>query len=137
MRANRGRDTGPELSLRRALFARGLRFRKHFRIELTDGAVRPDIVFTRAMVAVFVDGCFWHRCPIHASDPKVNSDYWLPKLDANAARDRRVDVSLAAAGWTVVRIWEHEIAATAADRISAILRRPGGESRESTIKPVD
>lgn len=132
MRANRSRDTGPELSLRRALFARGLRFRKHLRIALPDGAVRPDIVFTRARVAVFVDGCFWHRCPIHASDPKANSDYWLPKLDANAARDRRVGASLAAAGWTVVRIWEHEATATAADYISAVLRRAVSESHELT-----
>jgi DNA mismatch endonuclease, patch repair protein len=117
MLANRRSDTAPELALRSELHVRGLRFRKDHRVDLTDCAVRPDVVFTRARVAVFIDGCFWHRCPLHATDPKANSDYWGPKLRANAARDRRVDDALSAAGWTVVRIWEHEDVIDAADRV--------------------
>jgi DNA mismatch endonuclease, patch repair protein len=117
MLANRRADTAPEIALRRALHARGARFRKDHAVTLTGMSVRPDIVFTRARVAVFVDGCFWHRCPQHATDPKANSDYWGPKLRANVERDRLVDRVLTAAGWTVLRIWEHEDAADAADRV--------------------
>ena len=83
--------------------------------------VRPDIVFTRAALAVFVDGCFWHRCPVHGSSPKRNASYWEPKLDANVARDRRVDALLASHRWTVIRVWEHEDPRQAADRIASVL----------------
>lgn len=69
--------------------------------------VRPDIVFTRQRIAVFVDGCFWHRCPEHTSSPRSNQAYWLPKLKANVARDERVTAALGADGWRVERIWEH------------------------------
>jgi DNA mismatch endonuclease (patch repair protein) len=77
--------------------------------------VRPDIVFTRARIAVFVDGCFWHSCPLHGRAPKSNVAYWTPKLEANRARDVRVDTALASEGWAVVRIWEHENVDAAAD----------------------
>lgn len=86
------------------------------------GRARPDIVFTRTRVAVFVDGCFWHRCPEHESFPKTNADWWRKKLDANVTRDRTTDAALTEAGWTVIRIWEHEDLATAADRVEAIVR---------------
>jgi DNA mismatch endonuclease (patch repair protein) len=72
-----------------------------------------------------VDGCFWHRCPEHGSDPRRNGEFWRRKLDANVARDERVDAALAAAGWTVLRVWEHEPAGSAADRIIVALRRIG------------
>jgi DNA mismatch endonuclease, patch repair protein len=119
MLANRSIDTGPELALRRALHARGLRFRNGLRIEASGRHVKPDVVFTRARVAVFVDGCFWHRCPEHATDPKSNASYWQAKFDRNVTRDRAVDAALLAEGWQVVRVWEHERADAAAERVAA------------------
>lgn len=108
MRRNPRRDTAPEIALRRALHSRGMRFRKDHPIRTTERLVRPDVVFTRARVAVFIDGCFWHCCPVHGNVPRANTEYWVPKLARNAARDRDVNAALVAAGWTVVRGWEHE-----------------------------
>jgi DNA mismatch endonuclease (patch repair protein) len=109
MRAIRRTGTKPELALRSALHRQGYRFRKDYRLDLADGArVRPDIAFTARRVAVFVDGCFWHVCPEHGRDPAVNEWYWAPKLRRNIERDRAADAALAAAGWQVVRVWEHE-----------------------------
>ena len=108
MQANRRRDTKPEVALRSALHARGHRFRKDLRLDLGATKVRPDIVFTRRRVAVFVDGCFWHVCPWHGRQPTTNEWYWSPKLQRNVDRDRRANEALTAAGWTVVRVWEHE-----------------------------
>jgi DNA mismatch endonuclease, patch repair protein len=108
MRAIRRTDTKPELALRSALHRAGYRFRKDYRLDLDAGArVRPDIAFTARRVAVFVDGCFWHNCPEHGRNPAVNEWYWAPKLRRTAERDRAADAALAAAGWRVVRIWEH------------------------------
>ncbi|WP_083999785.1 very short patch repair endonuclease [Actinomadura kijaniata] len=108
MRANRRTDTKPEIALRRALHARGYRYRKDLRLDLPDGVrVRPDIVFTARKVAVFVDGCFWHVCPEHGREPTSNEWYWTPKLRRNVERDRTADAALQAAGWRVVRLWEH------------------------------
>lgn len=121
-RANRRVGTKPETMLRSALHRRGLRFRKDHLVRAGSVRVRPDIVFTRWRVAVFVDGCFWHRCPEHFHQPKRNLDYWVPKLEANVARDRRVDEALASDGWAVVRVWEHEDVAAAADRIADAVR---------------
>src|SRR5690242_18235278 len=89
-KANRGRDTAPERELRSALHRRGLRFRVHQRPE-PSLRVTADVVFRRARVAVFVDGCFWHRCPVHATKPKSNSEWWEAKLQANVDRDRRTE----------------------------------------------
>lgn len=108
MRANRGKDTGPELALRSALHRTGKRYRVHTRLTVGDLRVRPDVVFTRQRVAVFVDGCFWHACPQHGQLPVANRPYWTQKLEANVRRDRRAEAALTAAGWRVVRIWEHE-----------------------------
>lgn len=122
MQANRRRDTAPELALRSALHRAGFRYRCDSRIDLPRGRVRPDIVFTRRRVAVFVDGCFWHCCPEHGSKPSVNQSYWSPKLARNVERDARNTVWLTEAGWTVVRIWEHEDVASAMERVVAALR---------------
>jgi DNA mismatch endonuclease (patch repair protein) len=120
MLANRRVDTTPELRLRSELHRRGLRFRKDFRILLTDRvSVRPDIVFTRARVAVFVDGCFWHGCPDHFQMPRINRGYWEPKLARNVERDRGADAALVGSGWRVIRVWEHERTAAAAAFIEA------------------
>lgn len=122
MQANRRRDSAPELALRSALHRAGFRYRCDFRIDLPGGRVRPDIVFTRKRVAVFVDGCFWHCCPEHGSKPSVNQSYWSPKLARNVERDARNTAWLTEAGWTVVRIWEHEDITSAMEQITAALR---------------
>jgi DNA mismatch endonuclease, patch repair protein len=121
MKANRRCDTRPERELRSALHARGLRFRKDYRLDLDELRVRVDIAFPRSRVAVFVDGCFWHRCPEHASDPARNAEFWQRKLERNVERDGRVNRELAAAGWTVVRCWEHQSAQEAAERVTTVL----------------
>jgi len=118
---NRSRDTAPEVRLRAELHRRGLRFRKHRRPVATVRST-PDIVFGPARLAVFVDGCFWHCCPEHGRTPRGNAAYWVPKLARNVARDRRNEEALRAAGWQVIRVWEHEQIGAAADRVSAALR---------------
>ena len=131
MRANRPRDTAPELALRRELHRRGMRYRVH-RQPFPGLRCRPDVVFTRARVAVFVDGCFWHVCPEHATKPVANGDWWRRKLKANVERDRRNDDALSVAGWKVVRIWEHEDPADGADSVERALLEVARESRAVT-----
>ncbi|NKR77190.1 DNA mismatch endonuclease Vsr [Rhodococcus hoagii] len=121
MRAQRRRDTAPEVALRRELHRRGARFFVD-RAPLRGLRRRADLVFPRRRVAVYVDGCFWHSCPQHATSPKNNAQWWADKLAANVVRDRDTDTRLADAGWTVVRIWEHEDPTEAADRVQAALR---------------
>lgn len=123
MKGNRKRDTAPERALRSALFARGLRYRVDHPIRAAEGVrpIRADVVFVAARLAVFVDGCFWHGCPDHGTRPTRNSHYWDAKLQRNVERDRRHDLLLAEAGWTVVRIWEHADAEAAAARIAGLL----------------
>jgi len=123
-RANRRVDTAPERLLRSGLHRAGLRFRKDLPLRLDGLVVRPDVVFTRAKLAVFVDGCFWHSCPRHQHVPKRNRSYWVPKFAANRARDRRVDVALAVAGWRVVRIWEHDVPDPGVSVVVAALEGP-------------
>ncbi|MBT2365399.1 very short patch repair endonuclease [Streptomyces sp. ISL-10] len=133
MRANRSRDTGPELLLRRALHARGYRYRVASR-PLPELRRTADLVFSRAKVAVFVDGCFWHGCPIHHRLAKRNRDYWEEKIRKNRIRDEEVDEKLAAAGWLSIRIWEHENVASATSRVSEAVdsrRYPGLTSPQS------
>ena len=124
MRANRRTDTLPELALRSELHRRGLRYRVDLPVDvrMAGRRPRPDVVFTQKRIAVFVDGCFWHACPEHGELPVANREFWKDKLDATRARDRRTDSLLADAGWHVIRIWEHEPAMAAADRIEAAVR---------------
>lgn len=124
-KANRRSETKCEVLLRSELHRRGLRFRKDLLIRTSELRTHADVAFTRARLAVFVDGCFWHMCPEHAHLPKSNLAYWVPKLEANVARDRRVDESLTAAGWEVLRIWEHVPPSDAADLVETCLRRSG------------
>ena len=124
MRGNRRRDTRPERALRSALHARGLRFRVDLPLRLPEGRpVRPDVVFTRHRVAVFVDGCFWHGCPAHGNTPRANADYWVAKIERNRARDRRVDAGLLQVGWSSLRVWEHEPVDRALERVVGALER--------------
>lgn len=123
-KANRGRDTGPELRLRSTLHRRGLRFRVNRRPE-RGVRTTPDITFGPARVVVFLDGCFWHRCPIHGTEPKANGEWWSKKLDENVARDRRADEELARRDWRVIRVWAHEDVERVADMIEqAVRNRP-------------
>lgn len=108
MRSNRRKDTKPEIAIRSLLHNQGLRYRVDFAPLASHKRRRADIVFTRLKIAVFIDRCFWHGCPEHATYPKRNEDYWLPKLARNIERDRETDAILREAGWTVIRIWEHE-----------------------------
>jgi DNA mismatch endonuclease (patch repair protein) len=123
MSRQRRRDTGPELAVRQRLHALGYRYRVDHR-PLPDLRARGDLVFTRARVVVFVDGCFWHRCPQHATSPQHNGEWWRAKLDANVARDRATDRRLGDAGWRVVRIWEHEDPEDAVAAVTAALGPP-------------
>lgn len=108
--------------MRSLLHARGLRFRVDFPVRLESRRpIRPDIVFTRRRVAVFVDSCFWHCCPDHGHMPSTNAGYWEPKLARNRQRDREQTDALQQAGWLVARVWEHEPPVSAANRIAQVL----------------
>lgn len=127
MRANRARDTCAELQVRRILHRAGYRYRVDYRPSRRVRS-RADIVFTRAKIAVYLDGCFWHGCPLHATLPKRNADYWVPKLTRNRERDMEVTDALTSEGWLVLRYWEHEAAPDVALRIIASVRaRIGGD----------
>jgi DNA mismatch endonuclease (patch repair protein) len=119
-RQNR-RDTLPELALRRAVWRRGLRYRVDV-APIRGARRRADLVFTRAKVSVYVDGCFWHRCPEHATTPKANREWWIDKLAANVARDRDTDHRLDEAGWIALRVWEHEDPEESASRVERVVR---------------
>ncbi|MCF7552405.1 very short patch repair endonuclease [Pseudonocardia sp. WMMC193] len=121
MRSNKGRDTGPELALRSAVHALGLRYRVNAR-PLKGVRRTADLVFSRARVAVFLDGCFWHGCPEHHTVAKTNGEFWARKVSENRRRDRDTDAKLAAAGWRSVRVWEHEDPVVAAERVRAAVR---------------
>jgi len=120
MQATRQRDTSGELALRRELHRRGLRYR-------VDKAVvpgtrrRPDVVFPTERVAVFVDGCFWHDCPEHGTQPRANAQWWRDKIAANVRRDRDTNQRLEGAGWIVIRAWEHEDPIEVAGRVEAVV----------------
>ncbi|SHX65186.1 very short patch repair endonuclease [Mycobacteroides abscessus] len=117
MLANRSRDTGPELAVRRLVHAMGLRYRVDFAPLPSNKRSRADLVFTRARVAVFIDGCFWHGCPEHHTVAKTNGAFWATKVEGNRARDERTNAALTDAGWMVLRFWEHEDPATVAAAI--------------------
>jgi DNA mismatch endonuclease (patch repair protein) len=121
----RQKGTDAELSLRRELHARGLRYRLHVPL-LTKPRRVADIVFPRTKVAVFVDGCFWHGCPEHASWPKSNAQFWREKIEANRARDLDTDRRLNDLGWRVIRVWAHERAGEAAELIENLVRGRSG-----------
>ncbi|MGH8883664.1 MAG: very short patch repair endonuclease [Egibacteraceae bacterium] len=121
MQRQRRRDTGLELAVRRELHRRGLRYRLHRR-PLPELRREADIVFPTAKVAVFADSCFWHACPDHGMVPAANATWWAAKFQRTVARDAETTKALEAAGWTVVRVWEHENPTVAADVIAAIVR---------------
>ena len=121
MQSNKSRDTKPELALRSAVHAKGLRYRVSAK-PLAGVRRTADLVFPRAKVAVFLDGCFWHGCPEHHTVASANAKFWADKVDANRKRDRDTDSRLAEAGWVSVRIWEHEDVTEAARRVEEVVR---------------
>ncbi|MEJ2866728.1 very short patch repair endonuclease [Actinomycetospora sp. OC33-EN08] len=122
MSAARRRDTRPELLVRKEAHRRGLRYRVDAPIPGMPRR-RADLLFTRAEVAVFVDGCFWHACPLHRTSPKANGSWWAAKLEKNVARDRDTDRHLQTLGWVVLRFWEHEDAVVVVDSIETVVQR--------------
>jgi len=122
MRGNRSVDTRHEVELRRELHGRGLRFRKH--AALVPGLrLRPDILFPRQRVVVECFGCFWHCCPVDGLMPSTNAGYWRAKLARNVERDEHKARAIAAAGWQLVVVWEHEDRVVAADSIETLIRQ--------------
>ena len=125
--------TKPEVALRRELHRRGMRFRVQAQLP-----GRPDVAFTRAKLAIFVDGCFWHACPDHGTLPKNNRQWWAAKLEANVMRDRLKDEQLVSLGWHVLHVWEHEPVPRAAERVESAWRSLTGRPRVQppTVGPV-
>ncbi|ADP84685.1 very short patch repair endonuclease [Pseudofrankia inefficax] len=121
MRSNKSRDTKPELALRSAVHGLGLRYRVGAR-PLPAVRRTGDLVFPRVRVVVFLDGCFWHGCPRHHTVAKTNADFWAEKVRINRERDLNTDHVLEAAGWQVVRVWEHEDPGVAAERVAEVVR---------------
>ncbi len=127
MQSNRRVDTKPEVAFRSMLHRAGLRFRKDRYIRFERRGVKVDIVFPTQRVAVFIDGCFWHRCPEHATTPSRNHDYWMAKFQRNMTRDAANNRELAQLGWQVLRVWEHEVkdselAQHAVDQVKSIVQ---------------
>jgi DNA mismatch endonuclease (patch repair protein) len=121
MQGNKGRDTRPELAVRRLVHAQGLRYRVSIR-PLAGFPRTADLVFTRARVAVFVDGCFWHGCPEHYRASRTNTEFWALKISRNQARDKETNETLLAAGWVVLRFWSHESPARIARSVEQAVR---------------
>lgn len=123
-----GRNTSPELELRRALWKRGLRYSPRTRLP-----GNPDLAFPRYKTAVFIDGCFWHKCPLHYVRPKTNAGFWARKIKSNVRRDRLVNATLRQMAWVVIRVWEHEVKKNpelVASRIQSRIRKQKGGIRE-------
>lgn len=118
MSHNRSKDTGPEMAFRRVCWAHGLRYRLNSKLP-----GRPDLVFPRQKVAIFIDGCFWHGCPLHYKAPSTHSEFWQAKLNRNKEQDKKVTQMLQAEGWIIIRHWEHELKTVAQreERISEII----------------
>nr|WP_109556237.1 very short patch repair endonuclease [Mycobacteroides salmoniphilum] len=134
MKGNRGRDTTPEVAVRRLLHASGLRYRVHQR-PLQELRRTADIVFRRKRIAVFIDGCYWHGCPAHYVQPNANGDYWAAKIATNVTRDRDTDSALVAAGWKVLRFWSHESPHDVCLRVrAAVLAAPDAGAPSRTTR---
>ena len=132
MRSNKPRDTRPELALRSAAHALGLRYRVS--AQPVKGLRRTaDMVFPRERVAVFLDGCFWHGCEVHHTVAATNAQYWAAKVQRNRERDRETNEHLSRAGWLVVRVWEHEEPSEAAQRIAELIKSRRREAHRNSV----
>lgn len=125
------RDTAPEVAVRKLLHASGYRYRLNERVPHMSRRT-IDIAFTRVKVAVLLDGCFWHGCPEHATQPKSNAEWWRQKLDRNMARDAETTTHLVSEGWTVLRFWEHEAPGGVAEQVARAVdrKRSARQSRQ-------
>ncbi len=121
MRAAKPRDTDPEIALRKALLEVGLTFDIDVCL-LVGSRRRADIVLRKDRIAIFIDGCFWHGCPLHGTWPKENAEFWRSKIEKNKERDRNTNVQLSDEGWKVIRVWEHEDPDDVAQRIASVLK---------------
>ncbi|WP_105101274.1 very short patch repair endonuclease [Microbulbifer pacificus] len=113
----KGANTEPELSLRKALWILGLRYRIKNKLP-----GRPDIIYPTSKVAIFVDGCFWHKCPKHYTPPKTRAKFWEEKISKNVERDKKNNALLECQGWKVIRFWEHEIKDSLDDCVEVVVR---------------
>jgi DNA mismatch endonuclease, patch repair protein len=101
----KGKNTGPEVKLRKLLFAHGIRgYRIHYNLP-----GKPDIVFVKKKIVIFIDGCFWHKCPICFQEPETRKEFWMKKIQSNMDRDKKVNELLQTNGWMVIRFWEHDV----------------------------
>ena len=126
MQGNRSRDTKPELAVRSAVHRRGLRFRVATRPQ-PELPRTADLVLRKSRIAVFVDGCYWHGCPDHGTQPATNRNYWADKIARNVERDVETTTYLQQTGWTVLRCWEHEDPESVADRVQESVRAALGD----------
>lgn len=117
MASIRGKDTKPEVAIRKAIWRLGYRYRISSSLP-----GKPDLVFRRFNTVVFIDGCFWHKCPLHFVQPKTRSDFWTKKISANAERDKIVTKKLNSQGWQVVRIWEHQIKESLENSVASLAK---------------
>nr|WP_216638616.1 very short patch repair endonuclease [Mycobacterium colombiense] len=129
MRSNRSRDTRPEMALRRALHAAGLRYRLNTR-PIADSRMTVDVVFPRARVAVEVRGCFWHGCPKHHRPSQRNADFWASKIAGNIKRDEAKRIALEVQGWRLIVVWEHDDVAEAVERVKAAIGNAADSGRD-------
>lgn len=121
MQGNRSRDTKPELRVRRLVHALGLRYRVNQR-PLPEHRLTADLVFTRAKIAVYIDGCYWHGCPEHHRAARTNATFWSTKIEGNRSRDKRTQAILETAGWRCLRFWEHEDPQIVANKVYSAVR---------------
>lgn len=113
----RARNTAPEITLRKTLWRKGYRYRLKSKLP-----GKPDLVFPKYRVVVFIDGCFWHKCPDHFVQPKTRASFWQNKIEANVERDHKNSETLKSQGWRVIRIWEHEIKSSLADSAARVVQ---------------
>ncbi|MEO0128601.1 MAG: very short patch repair endonuclease [candidate division WOR-3 bacterium] len=114
----KGKNTKPEVLLRRLLYSKGIRgYRIHYKL-----SGKPDVVFTKKKIAIFIDGCFWHKCPVCFITPETRTEFWMKKIEDNVKRDKTVNKKLEKEGWTVLRFWEHEIKKSPGSVVSKIIR---------------
>jgi len=122
----RGKNTKPEVVFRKALWCMGYRYRIKNRLP-----GKPDLIYPSLKVAIFVDGCFWHRCPKHYQTPKSRASFWEKKIQGNVTRDQRNNELLQSDGWLVVRVWEHEIKESLTDTVKNISKILSSRSSDS------